>query len=95
MTVQIIPTVIRCNSKLKGTIHNKVEKKICQFSDDTVLSVVVEDKSLSLTCIDHFIHISGLGMNKNKSTIIRIGSITYSYFILLCGRELNGSDWKF
>ena len=33
-------------------------------------------------------------MNKNKSTIIRIGSITYLDFTLLTGRALNWSDWK-
>ena len=34
-------------------------------------------------------------MNKNKSTIIRIGSITYSDLTLLSGRDLNWSDGKF
>ena len=62
-----------------------------------VLSVVAEDESLSiaLTCIDHFKYISGLGMNKNKSTIIRIGSIKYTDLTLLSGSGLNWSDGKF
>ena len=97
ITVEILAIAIRCNSKIKGVIHNEREKKINQFADDTVLSVVAEDESLStaLTCIDHFKYISGLGMNKNKSTIIRIGSITYSDPTLLSGRDLNWSDGKF
>ena len=78
ITVEILATAVRWNSKIKDITHNKFEKKINQFADDTVLSVVAEDESLStaLTCIDHFKYISGIGMNKNKSTIIRIGSIT-------------------
>ena len=62
-----------------------------QFADDRVLSLLAEDESLStaLTWIDHFTYISGLGMNKNKSTIIRMGSITYLDFTLLRRRELN------
>ena len=97
ITVEIIAKAIRYNSKIKGIVHNLREKKINQFADDTVLSVVAEDESLStvLTCIDHFKNVSGLGMNKNKSTIIRIGSITYSDLILLSGRDLNWSDGKF
>ena len=78
-TVEILAIAIRCNSKIKDVIHNVLEKKINQLADDTVLSIVAEDESLStpLTCIDHFKYISVLGMNKNKSTIIRIGSTTY------------------
>ena len=34
-------------------------------------------------------------MNKNRSTIIRIGSITYSDLTLLGGRDFNWSDGKF
>ena len=34
-------------------------------------------------------------MNKNKSTVIRIGSITYSDCTLLSGRDLNWPDGKF
>ena len=34
-------------------------------------------------------------VNKNKSTIITIGSITYSDLTLLSGRDLNWSDGKF
>ena len=53
IAVEILAIAIRCNSKIKGIIHNEREKKINQFADDTVLSTVAEDKSLStaLTCI--------------------------------------------
>ena len=82
---------IRHNSKIKGIIHNEIEKEINQLADDTVLSVAAEDKSLftALTCIDHINYVSGLGMNKNKSIIIRTGSTTYSDLTLLSGRDLN------
>ena len=92
-----ITIAIRCNSKIKGIIQNEREKKINQFADDTVLSIVAEDESLStaLTSIDQFKYVSALSMNKNKSTIIRIGSITYSDCTLLNRRDLNWSDGKF
>ena len=55
ITVEILAIAIRCNSKMKGIIHNGREKKINQFADDKVLSVVAEDESLStaVTYIDH------------------------------------------
>ena len=94
---EILAIAIRCNSKIKGIIHNERKQKINQFADDTVFSVVSEDKSLStaLTCIDHLKYISGFSMNKNKSSIIRIGSITYSDLTLLSGKDLNWSGGKF
>ena len=97
IAVEILAIAIRCNSKIKGIMHNEREKKINQLADDTVLSIVAQDESLStsLTCIDQFKYVSGLSMNKNKSKIIRIGSITYSDLTLLSGRDLNWSDWKF
>ena len=74
IAVEILAIGIRCNSKIKGIIQNEKEKKINQFADDTVLSVVAEDESLftALTCINHFKYVSGISMNKNKSTIIRV-----------------------
>ena len=43
-----------------------------QFANDTVLTILVDDESLStdLACIDHCKHISELGINKNNSTIV-------------------------
>ena len=75
IAVEILAIAIRRNSQIKGIVQNEREKKINQFADDTVLSIVAEDESLSiaLTCIDQFKYVSGLSMNKNKSTIIRIG----------------------
>ena len=86
ITVETLPISIRCKSKIKGIIHNGWKRKITQFADDTVLSIVAEDESLStaLTCIDHFKYISGLGINKNK--VVRVGSIIYSGTTLLSGR---------
>ena len=97
IAVEILAIAIRCNSQIKGIVQNEREKKINKFPDDTVLSIVAEDESLStaLACIDQFKYVSGLSMNKNKSTIIRIGSITYSYCTLPSGTDVNWSDVKF
>ena len=55
ISVEILAIAIRCNSKIKGIIHNVVLKKINQFADNTVLSIVAEDDSLltALTCIGY------------------------------------------
>ena len=52
--IEILAIAIRCNSKIKGIIQNERKKKINQFADDKVLSIIAEDESLStaLTCID-------------------------------------------
>ena len=73
IALEILAIAIRCNSQIKDIVQNEREKKINQFADDTVLSIVAEDESLSiaLTCIDQFKYVSGLSRNKNKSTIIR------------------------
>ena len=97
IAVEIPEIAVRCNSKIKGIMHNVREKKINQFANDMLLSVVAEDENLSaaLTCIDHFKYVSVLSMNKNKSTVVRIGSITYSDLTLLSRRDLNWSGDKF
>ena len=72
-------------------------KKINQFADDTVLIIAAEDESLAevIKVVDHFKQISGLGMNKNKSTIVRLGSIAHSDFKLLSGKDFNWSALSF
>ena len=58
--------------------HTKwCRKQINQFADDTVLIIAAEDESL-VKVIDHFKQISGLGTNKIKSTIVRLGSVAHS-----------------
>ena len=46
-TVEILAITIRCNSKIKGIIHNEVENKINKFLDDTVLSVIADESLYS------------------------------------------------
>ena len=45
--------------------------------------------------IDHFKQISGLGMNKNKSTVVRLGSVAHSDFKILSGKDFNWSEVRF
>ena len=72
IAVELLAIAVRHNVKIKGIKQNGVEKKINQFADDTVLIIAAEDESLAeaVKVIDHFKQISGLGMNKNKSTIL-------------------------
>ena len=55
ITVGILAIAIRCNSEVQGIMHNEAEKKINQFANDPVSSMVAEDESFStaLACIDH------------------------------------------
>ena len=61
------------------------------------LIITVEDESLkeAVKAIDHFKQISGLGMNKNKNTIFKSGSVAHSDFKLLSGKDFNWSAVKF
>ena len=93
IAVELFATAVRHNVKIKALQKNNVEK-INRFADDTVLIIAAEDESLTeaVKVIDHFKLISGLGMNKNKSTIVRIDSVAHSDFKLLCGKDFNWSE---
>ena len=80
----------------KCTICNEAQKKINEFEDDIVLSIVAENKCLltALTCIDHFKCIPGLETENIKTAIIKRDSITYLDFTLLSRRDLKGAEGK-
>ena len=97
IAAEILAIAGRHNFKIKGITQNGEERKINQFADDTVLIIAGEDESLSeaVKVIDHFKQISGLGMNKNKSTIVRPGSVAHSDLKLLSGKDFNWSEVRF
>ena len=96
IAVELLAIAVRHNVQIKGITQNSVEK-INQFVDDTVLIIAGKDESLAeaVNIIDHFKQISGLAMNKNKSTIMRLGSVTHSDFKLLSGKDFNWSEVRF
>ena len=65
-----------------------------QFADDTVLIITAEDESLAkaVKVIEHFKQISGLGINKYKSKIVRQGSVAHSDIKFLSGKDFNWSQ---
>ena len=67
---------IRSNTKIKGIpSHNGQSKQINLLADDTFLSIIAEDESLSqiIQTLSKFELISGLKANLQKSNITKIG----------------------
>ena len=69
--------VIREKSYIKGIkVHNK-EVNISLYADDTTIFLQAEKESLSgvMRVLDWFKNNLGLGVNKEKTKVIKIGSI--------------------
>ena len=92
IAVELLPVAISNNVKIKGITQKSVKK-----NHNTFLIIAAEDESLAeaVKVRDHFKQISGLGMNKNKSTIVRLGSVSHSDFKLLSGKDFNWLEVRF
>ena len=90
IAVELLAVPVRHNVKMKGITENCVEKR--QFANDTALIIAAEDESLgeAVIVIDNLDQISGLGMNTNKDTIVRLGSVTHLDFKILSGEDFIG-----
>ena len=76
LCAEFLAQVIRENSDIKGIrVHNK-EVKISLYADDTIIFLKAERESLcgAMRVLDWFKKISGLGVNKEKTKVVKIGS---------------------
>lgn len=90
---ELIATVLRKNSKIKGITINEMEYKLSQFADDMTLFLLFEKESLVevVKALDAFQEASGLQVNYNKTAIYRIGSLQDSNAKLYTGKPFV---WK-
>ncbi len=92
--VEILAIATRENDKIKGIKIGDDTHKISQFADDTALILKYEEETLQETykLLNEFASISGLGINLEKSVIMRIGSIKHSLTILLPQHKIQWTN---
>ena len=73
---EILGLLIRKNQFIVGLKVKTTENKIFQYADDTLLTLNGSEKDLeeSLKVLDEYAGISGLKVNKEKTSVIWIGS---------------------
>ena len=68
---EIMATVIRNNTNIKGIVINDIELKLCQLADDTSLFLSdIESVKIALTCFEEFYRYAGLQLNRAKTEAI-------------------------
>ena len=75
LCAEFLAHVIRENSDIKGIkVHNR-EVKISLYADDTTIYIKAERESMSgvMRVLDWFKKISGLGVNTEKTKVVKIG----------------------
>ena len=77
LCAELLSHVTRENSDIKGIeVHNKVIK-LSLYADDTTIFLKADKESLSgvMRVLEWFKKISGLGINKEKTKVIKIGPL--------------------
>ena len=94
MIAEILANKIRVNNNIKGITINGNEHKLCQFADDTEITILFEENSLRelMLIMDNFEIISGLKVNSDKTEIMKIGSAKKSDKQLLPTHKFK---WKY
>ena len=94
IAVEILSIAIRQNPDIIGLKIGEKVKKVGQFADDiwTVVAAKQEVVNALLKVFDEFAEISGLYINYDKSSILRIGSLRDSNFELTIDRPLRWSN---
>ena len=76
LAVEILAIMIRQDTFLKGLNIERLELRICQYADDTVLFLKPNEPNLRqcFTILNKFKSMSGLKINIEKCSVIRLGS---------------------
>ena len=76
LVAEILSHNIRNNNSIKGITLDNYEHKISQFADDTENLLLFEESTLRelMSTMDKFEQFSGLGVNTDKTEIMRIGA---------------------
>ena len=91
IVAEIFAISIRKNENIKGITINGETFKIGQFADDTFMTILFEQESLTqiINTLDRFQAISGLKVNYNKTELLRIGSMKDSLAQLYTQKKLK------
>jgi len=80
ISAEILANAIRANPNIKGIIVKNTEFQLCQYADDTTLTLDGSEKSFqeALSMLETFGNMSGLGLNYKKTEAFWIGSMPNS-----------------
>ena len=93
LCVEILAIMIRENRDIEGITINNIEHKLSQYADDTEFLLAGDKKSFEkcIDCLDRFNLVSGLRLNKTKTSAIWLGSRKHSETRYM---EHLGFDWN-
>jgi hypothetical protein len=82
---ELLAVSIRNNPNINGISVNEKESKICQYADDTYLTLEASSNNLKevLNEFSNFEQLSGLKINYDKTVVLRGGSLASTGFTLL------------
>ena len=77
LCAEIMATVIRNEKHIQGISINNIQNKIMMYADDTNIITTCNEMDLRtvIEVFEKFYHLSGLKMNLNKTTILRLGAL--------------------
>ena len=92
----VVCSDIRANPNIKGIIVKNTEIKLCQYADDTTLTLDGSENSFqeALSTLKTFGNVSGLRLNYKKTEAFWIGSMSNSKVVLLPEKNLKWPDQK-
>ena len=78
--IELLSNAVKHNKDIKGIIINDTEIKQTMFADDATFITDGTEQSFNalIETIDNFGTISGLKLNANKTTVLRVGSLKYT-----------------
>jgi len=96
ISAEILANAIRANPNIKGIIVKNTEIKLCQYADDTTLTLDGSEKTFqeALSMLETFGNVSGLRLNYKKTEAFWIGSMSNSKVILFPEKNLKWPEQK-
>ena len=89
--IELLANEIRKNKDIKGIKINNIELKQTLFADDACFLTNGEQNSFLtlMKTLENFSYISGLKLNKNKCTILKLGRLRYANIERNYGKKYN------
>ena len=91
---EILAEMIRNDENIHGIRVDNKHYVISQYADDTILTILYEEKILTkvIEVFEDYTHFSGLRVNIEKTEVIPIGPIKYNHQIFEAHRGLKWSS---
>ena len=95
LTIELLSIAIRNNTNIKGFNIFDIEVKNSMFADDATILLDGTQNSFieMLNMFEQFSLISGLVLNYNKCTVLRIGSLRNQHDLIYCRKKYKNISW--